>query len=337
MDAVRFLNAAQLHQLTNTRPAETKLGQVVLSMDGFSDYAQAKAAGCRFAVMGVPEQVGPLANCGKGGAHQGWQAFLPIFLNLQANSFLPGDDILLVGELNCDDLSAGTELSTLRAQCEALDQRLVNALKPIFAAGLIPILIGGGHNNAYGLIRACSECRGEPLAVANLDPHSDFRSMEGRHSGNPFRYAYQQGYLSHYTVLGLHEQKNSHDALEALEQAGFPWFSIQQLRWRRELSIEQALSRAGDYLQASGQPLGLELDLDAVSELPTSAVTFAGMSLDDALYYVHRLALLPRVQYLHLAEGAPVRHPAGLEAGNRVVGQALSELVSAFIKARYRA
>lgn len=335
--SVRYLGAEGIAQLTHARPGETKLGQVVRSMEDLADYDQAKAAGCRFALIGVPEQIGPMANCGKGGAHQGWQAFLSIFLNLQANTYLPGDDILLVGELDCCDLPVSEDIATLRAQCEEVDKRLVAALKPIFAAGLVPILIGGGHNNAYGLIRACSEMRGEPLAAANLDPHSDFRRMEGRHSGNPFRYAHHQGYLSHYAVLGLHEQKNSRDALDALEALGFPWFSIQQLKWRRELSIEQALSQVSDYLQTSRRPVGLELDLDAVSELPTSAVTFAGMSLDDALYYVHRLALLPRLQYLHLAEGAPQRHPAGLEAGNRVVGQALSELVCTFIKARYRA
>lgn len=334
MSLVRFLDGEAVLQLCNTRPGETKLGQAVQCMGNFADYTQAYAAGCRFALVGVPEQVGPTANCGKGGAQLGWSAFLRTFLNLQANSCLSGENILLLGEVICDDLPATTELAELRTQCEEIDRRLVSALKPVFAAGLTPLVIGGGHNNAYGIIRACSESGGQPLAVVNLDPHSDFRQLEGRHSGNPFRYAYQHGYLSHYGVLGLHEQKNSADALQALREAGFPWFSIQQICWRRELSFEQALTTLCDYLLASGKPLGLELDVDAISELPSSAMTFAGVNLNDALYYVHHIASQANTQYLHLAEGAPERHPAGIEAGNRVVGQALSELVCTFIKAR---
>ncbi|GAB3014041.1 formimidoylglutamase [Bowmanella dokdonensis] len=332
--SLHLLQDRALAELCQARPGETRLGQVVKLASQFGDYQQASASGCRFALLGVPEQIGPMANCGKGGAHQGWQAFLRIFLNLQSNQYLAGEEVLLLGRLDCDDLQPAGTLEDLRHQCGLLDQRLVHVLKEIFAAGLTPILIGGGHNNAYGLIRACSEYLGQPLAVTNFDPHGDFRQMEGRHSGNPFRYACHEGYLSHYAILGLHEQKNSREALEALGECGFPWYSIQQLRWRRELSFEQAMEKVCAYLQASNRPIGLELDMDAISDMPTSAITSAGMSLDDAIHYVYRMAEQKQVQYLHLAEAAPERHPSGPDAGARVTGQALAELVCTFIRAR---
>ncbi|MDF2179193.1 formimidoylglutamase [Aliiglaciecola sp. CAU 1673] len=328
------LDAKALQGCFSAREGETKLGDKIRLVTQFPDYEQARLAGCRFALLGVPEQIGPLANLGKGGANEGWTAFLSYFCNLQANRFMDGEDILLLGELDCRDLPDGGDTEQLRDSCQQLDKRLLTVLRPIFDAGLIPIVIGGGHNNAYPLIRACSESLGQPLAVANLDPHGDFRRLEGRHSGNPFRYAHHEGYLKRYTVLGLHEQKNNQEALQALEWAGFPYITIQQLWWRREKTIEQVLDEVSHYLLDERLPIGVEIDLDAISEMPTSAMTFAGVSLNDALYYLHRLANLPGVQYLHLAEPAPVRHPSGMEAGKRVVGQALAEMVCAFIKSR---
>ena len=62
-------------------------------------------------------------------------------------------------------------------------------------------------------------------------------------------------------------------------------------------------------------------------------MTAAGVTLDDALYYVNQMAALPQVQYLHLAEGAPERHANGEEEGVRIVGQSLAELSCTFIKA----
>jgi formiminoglutamase len=38
----------------------------------------------------------------------------------------------------------------------------------------------------------------------NFDAHSD-RILEGRHSGNGFSYAYEEGFLKKYFIFGLHE------------------------------------------------------------------------------------------------------------------------------------
>ena len=87
---------------------------------------------------------------------------------------------------------------------------------PWLQAGLEPVVIGGGHNNAFGLLRALSTFHHAGVAAVNLDPHCDFRPLEGRHSGNSFSYAASQGYLNRYHILGLHEQKNSETSLQQL-------------------------------------------------------------------------------------------------------------------------
>lgn len=321
----------------NCRDGEHKIGQMVTIADESTDI---NLTSCRFALIGIPEDIGPRANLGRGGAYGAWSAFLRYFLNLQSNALLSGKDILVLGEVDCRDLMLDSQNETtpdkLRELCSILDDRVTSVMEAVFAAQLIPVVIGGGHNNAFPVIRACSAAREMPLAVANLDPHSDFRALEGRHSGNPFHYANDAQVLSKYAVLGLHEQKNNQASLDALNSLGMIWYSIQQTHWQNSHNYDQCLEQVAKYLLESGLPIGVELDLDAISDMPSSAMTTAGLPLNDAIYYVNQMGMLPHIQYLHIAEGAPVQHACGLDEGNRVVGQAVAELVSIFIKAMSR-
>lgn len=324
----------QVEHYVNGRPGETKVGEAIGLYDTSQSLERYTSEGFQFALLGIPEQIGPIANCGQGGAEKGWDAFLQYFLNLQNNQFFSAENTLLLGQIDCDDLQPTDDMNTNRHLCSELDLRVSATLKSVFDSGLIPIIIGGGHNNAFPIIQACSESRDMPLAVANLDPHSDFRQPEGRHSGNPFRYAHDKGYLQRYAVLGLHEQKNSDQALNNLKECEYPFFTVQQTHWRKELSFDQCLEDVSKYLLNSGFPIGAELDLDSISEMPSSAITRCGIPVEDALYYTGQMARLPDIQYLHLAEGAPAIHPNGEAQGKRIVGQVLSELVCSFIKSR---
>jgi formiminoglutamase len=335
---LKLLTVEKAGRYYSVREGETKLGQTVHYLDDPEKLKNAVSQGQRYGLIGIPEQIGPMANHGKGGAQSGWQAFLSSFLNLQSNRFLDGTDLLIVGEVVCQDLNeqalASPTIEQLRTLCQQLDDRVEAVLQQVFKAGLVPIVIGGGHNNAYPIIKACYQHQGLPLAVANLDPHSDFRPLEGRHSGNAFSYAAELGALGRYAVLGLHEQKNSEHALAQLHLKDFIYYTVQQSHWRKELSFDQCIADISKYLHSSGLPVGIELDLDAISEMPTSAITSCGVTMADAIYYIVQMSQLPEVQYLHLAEAAPERHPAGEAAGKRVVGQALAELVCTFIKAQ---
>ena len=308
--------------------------------------AQAKQQGANYVLLGVPEDLGPRANLGRGGATEAWHAFLGQFANMQSNPFLGGEQILLLGEIRTDALQQQAQglssdhpqqLATLRQLTEQLDALLKPVIAQVVAAGLEPIVIGGGHNNAYPILAGASDAIDGPLCAVNLDPHSDFRATEGRHSGNGFAYAHEQGALDYYHVLGLHELKNNSASLAALQESGKRWTSYQAIWVRRELSLAQALERISDDLHLAGKPLGVELDLDAIAGLASSAETVAGIPLTDALHCVFHLAQHHPCAYLHLAEGAPACHPAGVDAGRRQIGQALSELVYSYLSGRLSA
>lgn len=333
-------------QWQQTRAGETRLGQSLPWLNPLLPFHEAlvhaAGRGAKFAIVGIPEDIGPRANGGQGGAHQGYAAFLSRFVNLQENDFIRANQIVVVGQVQVDDLqqqastlsaSDEVQLAQLRTLCAELDKRVVSVLQPLFEHGFIPIVIGGGHNNALPILQALAMHSGMPADAINLDPHCDFRLLEGRHSGNGFSYAHQSGWLRRYYVVGLHEQKNSQAALSMLKSAHAGFTSFQQLVQRRAIdwphALEQALAFVGDEV---ARPLGIELDTDAITGMPASAITHSGVSVADAEHYVWRLAQSPRVRYLHLAEAAPQMHPAGLAAGTNMAGQVLCSLVLAFIQ-----
>jgi len=335
---------AEMAALVSPRAGETKLGQCVhLAHPEHSletTLATAKAHGAQFAIIGVGEDIGPRANLGRAGATNAFRAAMSQWLNLQSNRFLCGTECLVLGEIHTADLlpiSTGGEMPSLEQLREAvaqLDTRVITMVSAILAAGLEPILIGGGHNNAFGLLTASAAHYQRPVAAVNLDPHSDFRLLEGRHSGNGFSYAAANAALGFYHVLGLHELKNSEANLAQLSAFGGTWHSLQQIWVRREISLSQALEEIATKLNATKLPVALELDVDAITKMPSSAATTAGVPLLDAAHYVSYIARHCPCAYLHLAEAAPSCHEAGLEAGFKDVGQSLSELIYAYVQAR---
>jgi formiminoglutamase len=75
-------------------------------------------------------------------------------------------------------------------------------------SNLVKNPIIGGHNNSYGNIKGTALAKGKPVNAINFDAHSDFRILEGRHSGNGFSYAYEEGFLKKF-YFGLHENYTS--------------------------------------------------------------------------------------------------------------------------------
>lgn len=326
------------------REGEVRLGQTVQALPqqaNLDSYASALAhayeQGARIAILGVPEGIGPRGNLGRGGAETAWNAALKGLCNLQATPFIASQDLLMVGQVECHDLQQqadalrtndASQVNRLRELCSELDQRVMQALVPLFRAGFEVILIGGGHNNAYPLLRSLSEATDTAVAAMNLDPHADFRAREGRHSGNGFSYACTDGFLANYHVVGLHEGKNNAESLRQLADAGFTYTSIHQLyqsNWNEQLA---ALRVQADTWQ---RPLGIEVDVDALQGVPASAINFNGLTIAQGYSYIAELAAVPHSRYLHLAEAAPSLHPAGREAGDAAIAQLISELVLAYL------
>ena len=210
-------------------------------------------------------------------------------------------------------------------------------VKKIIAVGKVPIIIGGGHNNCFPIIQGVNEgliylnkLSTIGINVINLDAHSDFRVKEGRHSGNGFRYAFEAGCIKKYAMIGLHENYNPQSLIDEMSHKAAIIFSFWEDIFLRELiTYPQAVQQAISFTQ--GNYTGIELDLDCVEKVLSSAITPSGISTLHARQYIYQTASLCQVAYLHICEGATL-----LEDGREdmVTGKLVSYLVSDFIKAR---
>ena len=326
-----------LDPLINHRKGETKLGERLHFLDetNWDGLWSINKKGVKFALLGIPESIGVLANSGKTGTELAWEQFISQFVNLQSNRFLDGHEILCLGQVVTRDLQQrASELSKgdsqyytkLRTLCQELDNRVCPIIEALVKAELIPIVIGGGHNNCFPLLKAVSQEKGFPQGIAclNCDAHADFRPLEGRHSGNGFSYAFYQGFLQRYFVLGLHEQANSEAMLKNMDLEP----QVSYILRDHIHDIGTALEQAINFIERSPLPTGLELDLDAVSLMPASALTVQGISLQEAREYIKKATAALSPAYLHLPEAA-VLNPA---VDPQIVGKALACLVTDFIK-----
>ena len=304
------------------------------------------ASGVRYLILGIPEDIGPRANLGRGGSHEAMHAFLTAFLNIQSNQFLDPTVLCVAGTVAVHDLqlrahylipSRSQDRAQLRRLVEALDSRVAEVLTCVYEAGLTPIVIGGGHNNVYPIQKALqSDSATSPLACINIDPHADLRPQEGRHSGNGFTYSLEEGALHYYYVLGLHESYNSEESLEAMDRYSVAYRSFDDIKVRKRWSLDDSVQNSLSKVSAvhKNVQLGIDVDLDSIAGLPVSAETPLGFSLDEVAASVYALASCSMaVRYLHVPEGAPSLHCCS-ETGRRYVGRALSTLVTAFIKGR---
>ena len=306
-----------LSGLVSVREGEVKLGQVVSTFEQLDSFTG------KYVVVGVREDVGPRANLGLPGAANGFDAFIKRLVNIQSNRFFSGEDLLLYGVV---DFSVDSDdVTLLRRSVAVLDSLLIEHLVKIYKKGLVPILIGGGHNNAYPLMKAYQLVTDNNINVINCDPHADFRMLEGRHSGNSFSYAMDQGVLSKYSVLGLHQSYNSEEMLLRMEDIGcyFTFFEDYLLGVRDFYSdVDSVFERYGD------ESVGVELDMDSIIGMPSSAFTPSGISLEQARGYVVKTQQKKSVVYLHLPEGGPKN-----DSESALVGKSLVYLVMDFMKA----
>lgn len=321
MNNFRFYTKQDVLALTHIRRYETKLGEklrVISDQRHLSESLQSSAA--KYILLGIPEDIGVMANYGKPGTSTAWPAFLDSFLNIQGTDSFTGEEILILGEFDfssikkviIDNAKNEDELidACRHAVANVIDSQVEELVKNISAAGKIALAVGGGHNNAYPLIKGIAKglqkkgsIPSSLINVINLDAHADYRIMEGRHSGNPFRYARDEGWLHRYAVIGLHENYNSQSMIDDLY--GNPnnnYCSFEDIFIRESMNFTQAVAHALGFTEDGY--CGIELDLDCIQDSLSSAITPCGISPQLARQYLTFVATDAKCAYLHICEGA---------------------------------
>lgn len=321
MASFKIFSQGDILNLVNQRDGETKIGEKVQVISQLSDLEKSSA---KFVLLGIPEDIGVRANYGIGGAQTAWTPALKSFLNLQQNPFLKGEDILVLGEFNIPENNTA-DVSVLRKAVAKIDDLVYPVIQTIVAAGKIPIVIGGGHNNCYPIIKGTSLALQAKVNVLNIDAHTDLRNPnEGRHSGNGFSTAIKDNFLDQYRILGLHQNYVSITQLDVISKndAIKAVYFDDLLREGKDVFDEAEM-----LLKDVKLLLGLEIDLDCISDTLSSAATPSGFPLNEI-----RKLILKASQpfcYLHICEGVYLLNDGRRE---ETIGKTIAYLVSDFIK-----
>lgn len=248
---------------------------------------EAAAAGAGLAVLGFACDAGVARNHGRTGAGAGPAALRAMLSNLPARQ---GMALFDAGDVRCLPQAGGDGLEPAQEQLSARVQGLL-------ARGLFPLVLGGGHEMAYGsfggLARHLSQAgqggAAPRIGIVNLDAHFDLRLAERASSGTPFRQIAEdcaaRGWAFHYCCLGVSEYANS----------------------------EALFARAG----ALGAQWRLDADMGVLQRAATLEQLAAFMAGVDHLYLTICLDVLPA----SVAPGvsAPAAHGVGLEVVEAVV------------------
>lgn len=205
-------------------------------------------------LVGFPSDEGVKRNGGRVGAAQAPDAIRKQFYKLTPDAENPKPFSKLINQL--DDVGN----IRLEHDLDKNQQRMGQVLAGFLEQGIIPIILGGGHETAFGHFLGYAEA-GIKTAIFNLDAHADVRSLkkEQSHSGSPFRQAIEHSSATaeKYLVAGLQPHSVASSHLAYIDQKKGHYL------FRDETNIT---SISGLFHRHESDRLMVTFDMDAVDQ-----------------------------------------------------------------------
>lgn len=208
------------------------------------------------AIIGVPQEFGVARNGGRVGAAQAPDAIRAMFYRLTPYDLLrqqsiPQGAVVDLGNIRCE------------GELEEIHDRLTEVVAVVCRRGLVPLVLGGGHDITYAAASGVHAVHGT-LGLINFDAHLDVRPPNPlRNSGTSFRMLIEEGTLAaeRFVEFGIQSFANARAHVEWLQGKGG---TIIPLDVVRQTGFACALA---DAYQVAGAGEGLvygTLDMDGV-------------------------------------------------------------------------
>lgn len=174
------------------------------------------------ALIGFAVDEGVRRNGGRVGAAQGPQALRAALANMPVHA---EPSLWDAGDVSCEG-------GALELAQDALGQRV----SAVMAQGCRPIVLGGGHEMAWGTFQGVVRAlpRDDRLLIVNVDAHFDLRIASQANSGTPFRQmaewcaAHTRPF--HYRVLGISRFGNTRALFDRAAALGVRFVPDEQLQ-----------------------------------------------------------------------------------------------------------
>lgn len=273
--------------------------QLVDLREGYPTQFSAQA----FAILGYACDEGVRRNQGRVGSALGPDAIRRQLAKMP-NHLDNGIGLLDIGTITC------TNTDMEKAQAE-----LAEAVTRILAHNTFPILIGGGHDMAYGHYTGIKKYlsslgRNKTIGIINFDAHFDLRTNKnGNNSGTPFYQIAQNCRLDHtkfkYICLGIRKDANIGPLFDTAKEFGATYIDMPHFNLHHLGNIKNRLERfirEVDHIYTT-------IDLDGFSSAYSPGVSAAspmGFSPDMVLECLEIIMDSKKMISLDIAEMNPI-------------------------------
>lgn len=199
--------------------------EIVSCLDVLNDNLPALKNDKGFGLIGYCCQEGVRRNHGRIGAAHGPRA-IRTMLGPLAVHYNTIPRLMDLGNIHC-----------LHEEMEATQILLSKQVNNLLNNSYLPILMGGGHDIAYGHFLGIQKFLGnkkKKLGIINLDAHFDLRvNLKNGHSGTPF-YQISQCFENpredfHYLCLGIQPDSNSELLFDTAKSLGVEYLFADQM------------------------------------------------------------------------------------------------------------
>ncbi|MXQ13128.1 formimidoylglutamase [Microvirga makkahensis] len=225
-------------------------------------------------LIGFASDEGVRRNFGRVGASQGPSAIRRALERLPVHHPV---EIVEAGDIACTD-----------GDLSGAQERLADAVATLLDRDMRPVILGGGHEVAYGSFLGLAKHLSGRLAttnilVVNLDAHFDLRLAPVPNSGTPFRqiaeFCSAHGTAFNYLCLGISELSNTTALFERARQLGVEYRLDEEMRPTDSAELRARLAQK--LMAADTVYLSIDLDVLPASVAPgVSAPAASGVALE---------------------------------------------------------
>jgi formimidoylglutamase len=290
MEIFKFLNPPD-ESLFYSRGDEDdpRMGDIVLRDE--KDFKEINVA-----LLGVPQDEGVKRNKGRPGARKAPDEVRRYFYRLTPFNFKFKNQITRLKIFDLGNLKINGTL-------EEIHERLSFIVDELIKNGILPIVIGGGHDIAFADYLGFAK-NFEKRAVLNIDSHLDVRNSKPCNSGTPFRQILESESKPDKLVeIGIQNFVNSYHHYEYAIKKGVKIFTLDDVK---NSGLDSILVQVHHELK--DYPLHLSFDVDSVrnSDAPGVSATYPdGLKAEDVLRIALYCGLNLNVKILDIAEFNP--------------------------------
>lgn len=245
-----------------------------------------------FCILGFCSDEGVRRNQGRIGAKEGPKAIRDALASLPVHKTITLYD---AGDVFCK-----------KRDLETAHQDLEEAVTKILSLNLLPIVLGGGHEVAFGHFQGLRKFFRKKIGIINFDAHFDLRPYKnGAASGTPFlQIADQVGNDFSYLVLGIQKSSNTQALFQTARERHVSFLTAQDINLSKFSASQKKISA---FLKKHKQIyLTVCLDCFPVREAPgVSAINPYGIEKTKAFALFDWIVHSKKVVGFDVAELAP--------------------------------